>query len=283
MTSSLVPIDPNFVAFVYRQSPMAAFMVAEEGIIDDICKMSKVGAKEHEQNQRTLNTHTYKLAVRGSLAASSRDEISRDFLEQCIEQHKAEGKTPPSALFRHKATAKAFTHLFCGVPEKSLASLSVLLTKETQDSYQDNERFLNQPLPESVGLVSEALGLPLDRVVGGTRKTNTFTRGRLIRSFGPNFVYNKPPSFDTMLLPVCSPLFEALCTPGGVLGKDCLPFGAIWVVGDDEWKTNGSPYDLVHRPGVEYAVELRLEELVQAYSAVLKHLARIAGKHDDVI
>lgn len=289
-TAATRPLDPSALVYVYKRTPMTAFMAAEEGIMTDICAMSKVGSKEYEQHKKTLGTHTYGLAVR-NLLEIARDAVNKDFLDQYLAQMKETNGALKGSRFGRTASKAVFDANFTSVPAETLASLSVMLSKETQDAYQDNERFLNTPLPESVANVSEALsGIPLERVMSGKRASNVFTRGRLIRSFGPNFIYDKPAHFSTVLLPVCSPLFDLLCTPGGLLKDQCLPFGTIWVVGEDEWCKDTapatvprSPYQLVHKPGIEYLVELPLEDFSVAYSGILKHLGKLAGKHDDVI
>lgn len=273
--------DPELLC--HAKSPLAAFVVAEEDIIDDMCKMSKVVNAMHERNQKTLASYTFNMVANTPFAPRTADQSNQEFLRIFMEQKAHENASNSDK----EKMAKAFIQMpsagmFVPVTQKTIATLGVVLSDKGCECISDSDRFLNKPLPEAVSSVSKALKLPLERVKANPRQSDIFTRGRLLRCFGPNFVWRKPVSFDMLLIKVSSPLFVMLCTPEGVFGEKCMSFDAIWVANDVKWAED-KPYDLVHRPGVEYYVQVSVEGFHRVFSTLVEHCAAMAGKHDDLI
>ena len=265
--------------YCFTQSPMQVFLQAEEALLEDLAVFSSKTHKEVQQNGRLVGTHAFHLLVH----RFDRDPLdAQAFIDAIAKQADACEKGQQPARFVRAALGGP---LFRAVTARSVAHLLSMLTSETmRDMLKEEHAFFTKKLPEPIRSVSSSLGLPAERVLRGTLKSDAFTRSRLLRCFGDTFMpVDKPHHFDGLLIRVSSGLFDAFCTHSGMLKDKALAFSNVYVHGDAAQVDEQGRFDLKHRDGVEYFVQVSLNEFLAAMHHVLAKVAQISGKNDDVI
>jgi len=159
-----------------------------------------------------------------------------------------------------------------------IAVLGTILSKEVTHELNRQKRFITEPLPEAYTKVSKALGISEERVLSGSLKSDVFTNGRLLRSFGNNFMDEKPSKHSCVLLPVTGALFNFMSSRKD---QEAIAFGYVWV--DDKAWDGKTPYDKKYRPGTRYYVQVRLSDFIPRFKAAVVEVLERGGPDDDMI
>lgn len=272
--------------YCHKESPLNVYQQCEDVIVEEFAIASKECSAEIDINRKAINTHTYRLVSSFPNVTESKD-INQVFLECVVMSDKDEiaatdGQASPNKTKFVKFSPDSDMTSVRPVKASTIASLCVVKSEAGESVLRKERRFIGRPLPDEISTVSAALGYPRELVLAGTLKSDVFTYDRLLRSFGRDFIYHKPPKHSLLLVSVSSGLFSAMFTPQGPLGDQCLNYAAVWVANDSAWDGK-TPYDCVYRPNVKFYVQVNLTAFVQRFVSLLRHIVDVAGKHDDVV
>jgi len=275
----------------FKESPLSAFGVCFKRYTDQIKKECPKNIYEAVSDAKRAVTKMYTWKVIVGRHGRGED-YNQEFLNILLHNEK---------LFLHDATSKMTNKdeiddkirmmetKFCKfsstlidaepLDNKIISILGAILSPEVMKELEKDKRFLADPLPESHSKVSTALGIKEDRVMNGTLKSNVFTNGRLLRSFGNNFLDDKPSKHTCILLPVTGSLFNFMSNRKDT---EALPFAYVWV-DDKEWDATKGPYDKKYRKGTKYYVQVRLTDFMPRFKDAVAEVLERGGKDDDMI
>lgn len=275
----------------FTESPLSAFRACFKRYTEQIKRECPKNIYEPvtEAKRAVTKMYTWKVIVGRH---EHGEEYNEEFLDILLHNEKlylddATSKLTGKEEIEHKR--KMMETKFCKfsptiiaaepIDNKVIAILGAILSQEVMKELEKDKRFLADPLPESHSKVSTALGIKEDRVMSGTLKSNVFTNGRLLRSFGNNFMDDKPSKHTCILLPVTGSLFNFMSNRKET---EALPFAYVWV-DDKEWDVTKGPYDKKYRKGTKYYVQVRLTDFMPRFNAAVAEVLERGGKDDDMI
>jgi hypothetical protein len=276
--------------YCFIESPLAVFKEVVGNIKKEIKKTcSREIAEVIKESKRAVGMHSWKVIVGRHEA---KDDYNEEFLSILLFNESQYIANATKGVTNKEEIAKQSDLLstkFCkfspgvlinGEPVANdvIAVLSEILSKEISHELNRQKRFIAEPLPERFGKVSKTLGISEERVLSGILKSDVFTYGRLLRSFGNNFMDEKPSKHGYVLLPVTGALFNFMSNRKD---QEAIPFGYVWV--DDKDWDGKSPYDKKYRSGTKYYVQVRLTDFIPRFKAAVAEVLERGGEDDDMI
>jgi hypothetical protein len=276
--------------YCFIESPLAVFGEVTKNFTQEIKKNCPKEVREMvKDSKRAVKMHSWKVIVGRHERAADYNEEFLSILLANEEEYIARATKGVTNNEEISSKRDLLCTKFCKyapgvmtktepIPNETIAVLAMILSKELSQELNRQKRFIMEPLPEAFGKVSKALGISEARVMSGSLKSDAFTYGRLLRSFGNNFMDEKPSKHSCVLLPVTGALFNFMSSRKD---QEAIAFSYVWV--DDKAWDGKTPYDKKFRPGTKYYVSVRLSDFIPRFKAAVSEVLERGGTDDDMI